>query len=87
VEAFIRQPLFNDVFQVHDIRPANGKYFHRFVMTLTGRGRRFDAIAGPAAAAFTAGDLVRLHGCLLWRRGAPLLVVSSLQPISCPYAR
>jgi hypothetical protein len=83
VEAFVRQPLFNEVFQVHDIRRVSGKYLNRFVMTLTGLGRRFEAIAGPGAAAFTAGDLVRLRGCLLSRRGALVLVVSSLQPISC----
>lgn len=80
VNAFRRWPLINGVFQVHDTtRRVGSKPLSRFAITLTSQGKRYEAIAGPEAAALTVGDIVRLHGCFLCRGSEMVLVVCSLR--------
>jgi hypothetical protein len=83
VNAHGRPPLVNDILRVHDITNRVGsKRFSHFAMTLKGQGKRYDAIAGPDAAALSVGDIVRLQGCFLNRGGKLVLVICSLKPSS-----
>jgi hypothetical protein len=42
----------------------------------------FDAIAGTEARDLVQGQSVRVKGCVLVRRGRPILVIGSLRPCS-----
>ena|SRR5438132_1944222 len=55
---------------------------HFFLMTLADNTGRFDAIAGEAAGRLALGQMVHIRGCVLVRRGEPILVVCSLRPVT-----
>ncbi len=75
--------LVNDVFRVcrvvKRVRP-NGT--HCFTVTLTDGVSRYEAIAGGHAAALVPGELIYVRGCILHRRGEPVLVASSVRPVN-----
>jgi hypothetical protein len=72
----------NNVFRVRDIAErtrCNGR--PHYAAVLAKRTNRHDAIAGPVAVTLTTGNVIHVYGCVLLRRGAPLLVICSLEPV------
>ena len=49
-----------------------------FTLLLATRTKRYIAIAGQSGSHLSVGDLVCAKGCILKRRGRPVLVASSL---------
>ncbi len=73
----------DDVFRVYDIvKRARGRESDYFVVTLLDCTGQFNAIVGKPARAVNVGELVRVRGCVLLRRGEPILVACSLKPVA-----
>src|SRR5437588_6630621 len=49
-----------------------------FTLLLAARTKRYVAIAGQSGSDVSVGDFVFIKGCVLQRRGQPVLVASSL---------
>jgi hypothetical protein len=72
----------HDLLEAHNVtRWASGSGRAYFLAFLANHAKRHEAVAGPPAAKLTIGQTVHVHGCLL-RRGEPVLVVCSLNPVS-----
>ncbi len=77
--------VLNGVFRVDSIaerRRFRGEPY--FTLILATHARRYTAIAGPQAGCLDRGDLVHVHGCILFRQGEPTLVVCSLKRVEQP---
>ena len=72
-------PLIVGVFRVcHITKHSRFRGEIGFTLLLAARTKRYVAIAGQSGSDVSVGDFVFIKGCVLQRRGQPVLVASSL---------
>lgn len=74
--------IVDDLLRVRSIAKRTGRRGRTafFTMTLADGTGPVDAIAGTKALTLVPGQTVRVRGCVLVRRGRPILVISRLRP-------
>lgn len=61
-------------------RTSRPRRAHFLSVSLATGARSLDAIAGSAARSVALGQIVHIRGCVLIRKGLPILVISRLRP-------